>query len=223
MNPYFTLVLITLILLLVSAPLIIEKFEHVADPTFHILIATAGRQELKNMLDSLKPELTERDAITIVFDGNDSKGKSTLNDEWLKDHKASIKIIEQDPRLGFWGHGIRNEYQTKLLPKTTFVMHADDDDTYIPGSFDKLRKTCNDPDILYLTQLTADDGKVIFPHKDSGITLGGIGTPNGVIPFDKAGNAIWDHKHGGDYYYYNMLKDHVKDIVYTNLLIYKVR
>ena len=38
-------------------------------PTFHILLCTAGKPEINAMVVSLKNELLEGDAITIIFDG----------------------------------------------------------------------------------------------------------------------------------------------------------
>ena len=51
-------------------------------PSFHILIATAGKPCLINMLNSLKNELTKNDAITIVFDGENSIKQSKLSNYW---------------------------------------------------------------------------------------------------------------------------------------------
>ena len=65
-----------------------ENFQDTPIPTFHVLIATAGRVSLKNLLDSLKDELTERDAITVVFDGADAFTKSTYEDSWINEHKS---------------------------------------------------------------------------------------------------------------------------------------
>ena len=121
-------------------------------PTFHILIATAGRPCLRIMLDSLKDELLENDAITIVFDGENAFSNSTFNDDWLNSHKSKINIIKQIPNLGFYGHAIRNKYQGILNPKTTFIMNADDDDYYVTGTFDKLRRMCLHSDTLYIAK-----------------------------------------------------------------------
>jgi len=199
--------------------------EHV--PTFHILISTGGRPSLKEMLDSLKGELTERDAITVVFDGSEAKEKSTYNESWLEGHQAKINIIEQDPNLGFWGHAIRNKYIPDLSPKTTFILNADDDDIYIGGSFDILRKKCNDPDTLYISKMnyheSHKDFPLVIPRPDTNdITYGNVGTPNGIIPFLDAKKSIFTHVHGGDYEYYHGLKDKVKNIVFLDDIIYTV-
>ena len=192
-------------------------------PTFHILIATAGRSSLKNLLDSLKGELTENDAITIVFDGPDKKGKSGYNNSWFSGHKCKYTVIEQNPNLGMAGHPIRTKYQSILNPETTYIMHADDDDQYIRGSFEKLRKVCVDPEILYISKMEyANDDKLVIPRQNKEIIQADIGTPNGIIPFHKAGKAEWAMRYGGDYDYYNTLQKNVKKVVFLDEIIYTV-
>jgi hypothetical protein len=198
-------------------------------PTFHILIATGGRNTLCNMLNSLKNELTNTDAITIVFDGDNAKAKSEISPEWFIGHKAHINIIEQSPNLGFWGHGIRNKYQNILYPKCTFIMHADDDDEYIPGSFDKLRKLCIDSKTLYIARMQRISKKDDIPvdiipaiNKSKLIELGNIGTPNGIIPTEIAQKGEWGNFYGGDWHYYNGVKDFANNIVFLDVIIYTV-
>jgi len=191
-------------------------------PTFHILIATSGRPSLKNMLDSLKYELLQNDAITVVFDGNSGKAKSLFSADWLKGHKSKIQIIEEDPNLGYWGHGIRNKYQGTLEQKTTYIMHADDDDVYIKGSFNRLRQLCTDPNILYIAKmLNVVHGNTI-PSQSHSIVKDDIGTPCGIIPFEIANKSTWELKYAGDFDYYNNLYKYAKNTVFLDIIIYKV-
>ena len=199
------------------------------NPTFHILIATAGRKTLKNLLNSLKTELTNRDSITIVFDGENSKTKSEISPEWFLGHKANINIIEQIPNLGFWGHGIRNKYQSVLSPKCTFIMHADDDDIYINGSFNKLRKLCKDSNTLYIARMeriyeNSDKQKEIIPtiNETKLIKLGNIGTPNGIVPTAIAEKGEWGNFYGGDFHYFDRVKNFANNVVFLDDIIYTV-
>ena len=190
-------------------------------PTFHILLCTGGKPVLKAMIDSLKGELLEGDAMTIIFDGQDALKKSTFTDEWTSGFKCAIKKIEENPALGFWGHGARNKYQGQLTPRTTFIMNADDDDTYIAGSFAKLREKCVDPNTLYITKMTyVNDRKTIIPRQNKEIIFGDISTQNGVIPFDMAAKGEWKPKYGGDFDYYTDLKKLNSPIVFLDELIY---
>lgn len=190
-------------------------------PTFHILISTTGNASLYNMLNSLKNELTTTDAITIVFDGEEAFSRSYFNYECLEGHKSIITIIEQTPNLGFWGHGVRNKYQELLNPKTTFIMHADDDDVYIEGSFTKLRKVCTDPNTLYITRFLIVNKNILVPSQLQRIIQDDIGTPCGIIPFEVARQSRWELHYGGDFDYYDNLQKNVRNTKFLNLVIYR--
>jgi hypothetical protein len=191
-------------------------------PTFHVLIATLGRPSLQIMLDSLKDELNPQDYLTIVFDGTEAMKMFPFSNDWLNGHKSQVTVIEQIPRLGFGGHGIRNKYQGILQP-TTFLMHADDDDMYIKGSFDKLRTLCEDPNTLYIAGMDMFNGYIVPRPYRSSISIGDIGTPNGIIPFSIANKSSWANTRVGDGEYYMDLVKHVDHIVFLKIVIYKVR
>lgn len=203
----------------------VEGFQEGTLPSFHILIATAGRPTLKNLLESLKEELTENDAITIIFDGPGAKEKSGYDESWLSGHRSHHTVIVQDPNLGagIGGEPIRTKYQTLLKPETTYIMHADDDDEYIKGSFEKLRSVCTDPEFLYITKMNhSHDANFVIPRQNRDIVYGDIGTPNGIIPFHSAGKVDWGMRYGGDFDYYNALSKEVKTVVFLDLIIYTV-
>jgi hypothetical protein len=192
-------------------------------PTFHILIATVGRPCLKRMLDSLKDELTDKDAITIVFDGEIAFDRSTFDKEWIKDHRSTIHVMIQSPKLGCWGHGIRNQYQGCLKTKTTYLMHADDDDVYVKGSFSFLRQRCISPHTLYIGCMKHyQKDEVIPPVGHKRIEQDKIGTPCGIIPFEKASMSVWKERYGGDFDYYQDLQPHVANTIFLDYIIYHI-
>ena len=206
----------------IHKPRIHTRIVDIFMPTFHILIATAGRPCLRIMLDSLKDELLENDAITIVFDGENAYSNSTFNDDWLNSHKSKINIIKQSPNLGFYGHAIRNKYQGILNPTTSFIMNADDDDYYVTGTFDKLRRMCLHPNTLYIAKFYKRTNNTIIPDRLGTIIKDDIGTPCGIIPFNIANKSTWELKHSGDFDYYNNLKKHTSRIEFLDLIIYIV-
>ena len=206
----------------IHKPRIHTRIVDIFVPTFHILIATAGRPCLRRMLDSLKDELLENDAITIVFDGENAFSNSTFNDNWVNNHKSKINIIEQSPNLGFYGHAVRNNYQGILNHKTTFIMNADDDDYYVTGTFNKLRRMCHNSNTLYIAKFYKKSNSVIVPSILGQIIQDDIGTPCGIIPFDMANKSTWELKYGGDFDYYNNLKKHISTIEFLDLIIYIV-
>ena len=190
-------------------------------PTFHVVIATAGRQSLMKMLNSLKSQLTENDALTLLFDGQYAKEKSTYKDEYGKSMKCKVNVIEQIPGLEMYGHPTINKYLPSLQPETTYVMFADDDDHYLEGAFDTLRKKCVDPDILYIAKMR-DKHIIVPPFGHTTIDLGHISKQCGIIPFkdkDKSKIALIRE---GDFDYYNELKDKVKGLIFLDDIIYEV-
>lgn len=191
-------------------------------PTFHVFIPSGGRPSLKALLDSLKPQLTERDALTLVFDGEDAPKKATYNEDWLNGLKCAKKVIVHTPRINKWSHGLQNEYQNRIAPETTFIMYADDDDTYLPGAFDTLRQKCVNPECLYIAKMTYENDRNKVIPRDTNILLGNIGTPNGIIPFKDAFKSKWGLEYGGDFTYYNDLKTKVKTIEFLPDIIYLV-
>lgn len=183
-----------------------------SSPTFHVLIATVGRPSLQTMLNSLLPQLRENDHLTIVFDGKDEI-PATFDLSVAAQHCCRVHQHCEPRALGFWGHGIRNKYASlSPLERTTFVMHADDDDTYYPGIFDVLRHKCTDPQTLYIMRLQTAQ-KTLIPHVKRFVE-GDISTQNGIIPYDLNGKSKWEHRQGGDADFYKGLVKHASKIVF---------
>ena len=194
-----------------------------AVPTFHVLIISVGRPTLKEMIDSLRHELKEGDALTIVFDGKSAKKNSTYSDEWTANMKCAIHVKEQIPGLKHWGHPTINKYIHTLQPETTFLMHADDDDTYIKGSFDILRTKCTDPNILYFTKMNYTSYPMIIPSLGTTMLIrNNVGKPNGIIPFKEAGKVAFGTGRTSDYEYYRDLQAKVKSVVFFDDITYTV-
>jgi hypothetical protein len=179
--------------------------------SFHVLIATIGRPSLQRLLDSLLPQLTVDDHVTIVFDGVAQIPLSVVG-------KATVHIHREEVKLGYWGHPIRNKY-APLLKKTDFVLHADDDDIYT-DTFDILRRRCVDTQTLYVTRM------MVQPHHlipdDPVVREGNIGTPNGVIPYEKNKQSLWGLRLGGDGGFYEGLSANMP-VVFINVVTYIVR
>jgi hypothetical protein len=220
---YVYLLLLLFIIICITIKIVhIDKLNNII-PTFHILIATNGRPSMIKLLNSLRDQLNENDAVTIVFDGPDAYNRSEYNDSWISDFKSKVNIIIQEKNTGFWGHPIRQKHVSILNPKTTFIMNADDDDYYLPDSFDKLRKKCIDPNTLYIAKMDyLNNLDLVIPKQNEKIINSDIGNPNGIIPFDMASYGTWGHTYTGDFDYYNTLQNHVKNIVFLDDIIYRV-
>jgi hypothetical protein len=224
MKHIYILLVIFVIIYILFKNNYLENLTNYPIPTFHILISSNGRRSILQLLHSLRDQLLENDAITIVFDGPDAYDKSTYNDSWLIGHKSKINVITQDENTGYWGHPIRQKYVSLLNPKTTFIMHADDDDIYLPNSFNKLRMLCTDPNVLYIAKMNySNDLNKIIPSQNEDIIEGDIGNPNGITPFNLAPLGKWGLSYTGDFEYYNTLQQHVNKIVFLDEIIYRVR
>lgn len=224
MKNIYIILLVFVIIYILYRTNFFEQLNNNKIPTFHILIATNGRPSMINLLDSLRDQLLENDAITIIFDGPDAYNKSTFNDSWLVGHKSKINVITQDKNTGYWGHPIRQKYVSLLNPKTTFIMHADDDDSYLPNSFNKLRILCIDPNVLYIAKMNySNDLNKVIPRQNEKIIEADIGNPNGITPYNLAPLGTWGLSYIGDFEYYNTLQKHVNKIIFLDEIIYRVR
>ena len=165
--------------------------------SFHVLIATVGRPTLQKMLDSLKPQLKACDHLTVVFDGH------SIEPQFCQDQfVCSVHRYCEPEALGFWGHAIRNKYAS-LLDKTTFVMHADDDDVYANRVFDRLRLDCKVPNKIYIARMRTVHG-IEMPETNA-IVEKHIGTPCGIIPWDLNTQSIFEPIQTGDFSFQNTL------------------
>jgi hypothetical protein len=184
--------------------------------SFNIIIATIGRASLQRMLDSLVDELEYQDCLTIVFDGH-----SHIPEVFdLTQFKCKIVQYYEPIALGSWGHGIRNKYAT-ILDKRDFIMHADDDDVYLPGVFSELREKCTNPNTIYIAKIYLSMKQLRIPSGHF-IRFGHIGTPNGVIPYESNSMAQWGPGLGGDGEFYLALEKLAISIEFLDLVIYMV-
>jgi hypothetical protein len=184
-----------------------------------------GRETLTLMLNSLRPQLKPNDGVTIIFDGKDARAKLDISEE-STNMGCKVNIIEQEPRLGHYGHHLINKYAPTLSPETTYMMFGDDDDVYADGAFDILRKKCKDPNTLYIVRLKNDHNFIsenrIIPNPGmKEIKPNFIGKPNGIIPFShRASVKMGTDNYTGDYEFYKELSakvpvEFLEDIIYN--------
>ena len=101
-------------------------------------------------------------------------------------------------------------------------MHADDDNYYLPNSFNELRKICTNPNTLYISKMIFfKTSRLILPKQNKKIMIDDIDTANGIIPFDLAPYGKWENIYDGDFYYYDSLQYHINNIIFLDTVIYK--
>lgn len=187
--------------------------------SFHILIATIGKKELFNQLDSILYQLNINDYLTIVFDNMDVDNIF----EKVKEYPfiCNFNVIMEPEKLAFWGHGIRNKYNDL---KGDFILHADDDDFYTWDAFKNIRNICIDNETLYIFKLARYFQGKYDPVPRPGcneIKVGNISTQCGVIPKSINNKGVWQKRHGGDGKFYEEIKNHAKNIEFLDIVIYR--
>jgi len=177
------------------------------------------------MLDSLRKQLTANDGVTIVFDGKAARAKLDITEESVN-MPCKVNIIEQEEQLGHYGHHLINKYAPTLSPETTYMMFGDDDDIYIDGAFDILRKACKDPNTLYIARARNEhnfiqENRTIPNPGMKEIKPNFISKQNGIIPFSKRASVkMGTDNYTGDYEYYKELStkipvEFLEDIIYN--------
>ena len=196
----------------------VEKFStpQISVKTFNVLIATVGRPTLQNMLDSLSPQLQPADCLTVVFDGH-SAVPSGFN---FSRFMCRVTTYCEPVALKHWGHGIRNKYAS-LIEKKDFVMHADDDNAYVPDAFKVIRNTCIDENTLYVFKMIGSHQK-IFPQNHK-IKEFNVDTGMGAIPYELNKKGIWLNRFAGDGSFYEQIAQQAKNISFSDFVTFKIR
>jgi hypothetical protein len=188
------------------------------EKSFHILIATIGKDGIFRILKSLKTQLRENDYLTIVFDGPNWPNVQEVI-EYTKDFKCKVSIIVEEINLGHWGHAIRNKHKNL---KGDYVFHVDDDDDITPDCMESLRKHCIDTNKVYVFKMQLDP-ETIYWVDDKKIVANQIGTPMGIIPIEINKKSEFGYFYGGDFAFYKTLEDQNIPFEFVDKLTYKVK
>lgn len=186
-----------------------------------VMLTTIGRPNLSDMLKSLVYELQKQDYLYIFVDGKDyGESAKKIYSEFESEFCCNTQLIVEEVNQGFWGHGLRNKYQNNLLGD--YLIHADDDDVFISGAFDKIREIINpdnEMETIYYFQFFHNykENKIVWSTPNLAYT--NIGTPCGVIPNKPNFFGVWGYFHGGDFGFYNSCKfkkdNFVEEIIYV--------
>jgi len=187
-----------------------------AEKSYDVFITTIGRNTLPRMLDSLINQLNTIDYLTIASDANHGYVAQCVAE---RKFKCNVNHLINPVPLGFFGHGSRNKYQNQL--KGDYIMHADDDDRYVVGAFNKIREICTQHTLYFFRFCYTDKGDLSWWHKDDTKIRGNIGTPCGVIP-NIHNFPQWGNFYTGDgLFYENLVK--IIPHEYIDYVIYKTK
>jgi hypothetical protein len=182
--------------------------------SFHVLLATIGKDSIFDILVELKKQLQAQDYLTIVFDGPDLPNVEEVK-IFTKHFKCTVNIIIEPENLGFWGHAIRNKHKNLV---GDFIWHIDDDDTIPPDSIEIIRNHCKDTSKMYIFQM---DNKGDILWKTHSITFCQISTQMGIIPTKINDLSTFQYYYGGDYNFYKEIEDKGFPIEYIDKVIYR--
>ena len=188
-------------------------YKDVEVPSIHILLPTVGKESIFAQLQRLKPQLHERDYLTIVFDGV-QKNLEKVRAE-CESFPCSVQIHVEPQNLGFWGHSIRNKY--KDLPGD-YVFHIDDDDLVLHQALPTIRHICRDQRFVYIFKIMLKDSSIIWKKRE--VVMGQISTQCGLIPTSINKMGFWKKVYGGDFFFYKLLSMKYP-FLYINKLIYQ--
>lgn len=193
----------------------VYKDEQIKEFSFHVLLATIGKESIFNILEQLKKQLNKCDYLTIVFDGIEKSKNIESVKNYCLNFNCTVNIIVEKDNLGYWGHGIRNKHNNLL---GDFVYHIDDDDILYDDTFINIRKHCNDINVIYIFKIMLKNNKVIWKKKD--IEKNYISTQSGIIPTIINRDGYWELKYGGDYDFYKNLSNKYL-CIFIDKIIYK--
>ena len=185
--------------------------------SFHVLIATIGKNSIFKLLNTFNEQLTENDYLTIVFDGPDWPNIQEVQ-EYTEDFKCTVSVIVEEKNLGYWGHAIRNKHKNL---DGDFVFHVDDDDIITSDCMDTLRTHCTDKNKVCVFKMKMESGEIVWKEKK--IVFSEIGTPMGIVPIDINKKADFGYFYGGDHAFYKSLEDQGVPFEFIDKLIYIVR
>lgn len=107
-------------------------------PTLTIAVPTIGRDSLRHTLDSIKRQkLVDGDRVLVVADSFEHGYRFDL-EELVFGYGWQFEYHEFDDGTHFYGNPQLNHAMT--LAKTEFFCALGDDDVYVDGAFERLRK-----------------------------------------------------------------------------------
>lgn len=194
----------------------------IRNPSITYLIASTGRETLKDTLRSLYGQFNfQIDKVKVYFDAKCYMGLDFFKEEFdMFGENLTYTLLTEN--LGYWGHGIRNEYQTKC--DTDYIHHMDDDDIYCEGVIPKIRFHLKENyGKVVIFKFRSHDGRIVWSKPR--VADADIGTPSGFIFNRSEIMGTWGYHYGGDFGFYSQVQEKIgkENLVFVDLLIVKTR
>jgi hypothetical protein len=167
--------------------------ENAVLPRLSVIVTTTGRATLPATLASIKSQrLIEGDEILLVHDGE--PGAATVA-TWDEANLPGQMVVLATGPHNDWGAAARTAGQS--MATGTHILWQDDDDWYLPGAFDVIRReivTATDEILLF--RLVYPDGRVLW--KDAEIVRKNVSTQMYVVPRTTR-LGTWSPQYWGDF------------------------
>jgi hypothetical protein len=162
-------------------------------PRLSVIVATTGRPSLATTLASIKSQrLLGGDEVLLVHDGQAGAAAVAAWDQ--AELPGQIVVLGTGPHRD-WGAAARTAGQS--LAKGTHLLWQDDDDLYLPGAFDVIRREIvASPEDILVFRLVYPDGRVLW--KEPAIAWKNVSTQMYVIP-RTARLGQWGIQYWGDF------------------------
>lgn len=181
--------------------------------SFNIICTTIGRETLPKLIESFKDQLNQNDIFTIISDINHDIVESFLS---RYDFHFKVNHLKNEGnKLGKYGHPLLNKHINNV--EGDFIMFADDDDYYVDGAFDKIRKYVLEKKLYIFKHKWGDT--INWTTKE--VKLGNIGKCMGVIPNTKNLPMFQEDVFGDGLFYEDLVK--TMDYEFVDEIIYKIR
>lgn len=162
-------------------------------PRLSVIVTTTGRDSLPATLASIRAQrLVDGDEVLLVHDGE--AGIQSII-AWDQARLPGQMIVLSAGPHRDWGAAARTAGQVSA--GGTHLLWQDDDDVYLPGAFDVIRREiANSPADILLFRLAYPDGKLLW--RFPGVQVRNVSTQMYVVP-RAAHLGRWGSHYQGDF------------------------
>jgi hypothetical protein len=172
-------------------------------PKLSVIVATTGRESLRATLASIRQQrLQAGDEVILAHDGptlNAATAAAWHEEIFSGGHSGAsmgghVRTLPSGPH-GDWGAAARTAGQDHA--SGTHLLWQDDDDVYLPGAFDSVRREiAQTPDDILLFRVAYPDDRLVW--RTPTVQCGNVSTQMFCIPRE-AKLGTWGTRYEGDF------------------------